>query len=503
MHYPFWDVGIGYGMLMGSIAVLHVFISHFAIGGGLYLVIAETSARKAGDTLKLEFLKKLSGFFVMASVVMGALTGVGIWFIIGLLNPAATEMLIHHFVWGWAIEWTFFVIEILAALLYFYGWDRLSAKAHQTVGWIYFVSAWLSLVVITGIITFMLTPGDWLSTGSFWDGFFNPTYVSSVVLRTGVCVMLAGIYALLVASRYPASNEKAKLVRYNTVWALVGMAIIAPSTFWYLSDIPATLRETAEAMIPIAATALDYICWFATALIIVLVLFGILLSKRFTFVVGLLVMVLGIGWFGAYEWYRESVRKPFVVTDYMYANAVTLNELETLQTDGMLPSIAWKTGDDGKDLFLHSCRSCHTFDGYKALKPHYDGTDVEFIAGTIRGAHMMKGNMPEFAGTFEEADILAGFIASQVDSRPLSEIYGLSGLELGKKAYDVRCGKCHVFGGFNDKSASLLDIEATDIGDILDMAGDFADEMPPYTGDETERAALIEYIMSLNEGGAQ
>ena len=91
MNYPFWDVDIGYGILMAIIAVVHVFISHFAIGGGLYLVIAESAARKKNDLMKIEFLKKLSKFFVLVSVVFGALTGVGIWFIIGLLNPAATE----------------------------------------------------------------------------------------------------------------------------------------------------------------------------------------------------------------------------------------------------------------------------------------------------------------------------------------------------------------------------------------------------------------------------
>lgn len=100
MHYPFWDVGIGYGYLMAAIAVLHVFISHFAIGGGLYLVVVETAARKRGDQDTLGFLKRLSKFFILTSLVMGAITGVGIWFIIGLLNPAATEALIHNFVWG-------------------------------------------------------------------------------------------------------------------------------------------------------------------------------------------------------------------------------------------------------------------------------------------------------------------------------------------------------------------------------------------------------------------
>ena len=198
MPYPFWDTDLGYGPMMAVIAIVHVFVSHFAIGGGLYLVIAEGSARKAGDEKRLEFVRRLSKFFILTTVVFGALTGVGIWFIIGLLNPKATEALIHNFVWGWAIEWTFFIVEILAAILYYYGWKRMSAKGHMTLGWIYFGAAWLSLVVINGIITFMLTPGAWIEAGTgqgFWAGFFNPTYFPSLVMRTGICLLMAGLFA--------------------------------------------------------------------------------------------------------------------------------------------------------------------------------------------------------------------------------------------------------------------------------------------------------------------
>ena len=40
MNYPFWDVETGYGILMALIAVVHVFVSHFAIGGGLTAIYA-------------------------------------------------------------------------------------------------------------------------------------------------------------------------------------------------------------------------------------------------------------------------------------------------------------------------------------------------------------------------------------------------------------------------------------------------------------------------------
>ena len=122
-------------------------------------MLAERKARREHDDALLAFVERHSRFFALVTLVTGALTGVGIWFTIGLINPSATASLIASFVWGWAIEWTFFVTEIAAAIVYVYGWHRLSPAVHLRVGWVYFIAAWLSLAVINGILTFMLTPG--------------------------------------------------------------------------------------------------------------------------------------------------------------------------------------------------------------------------------------------------------------------------------------------------------------------------------------------------------
>ena len=38
MNYPFWDVPvIGGAWVIGIIAIFHMMISHFAVGGGFYL----------------------------------------------------------------------------------------------------------------------------------------------------------------------------------------------------------------------------------------------------------------------------------------------------------------------------------------------------------------------------------------------------------------------------------------------------------------------------------
>ena len=80
MNYPVWNVAFGAGLLMAIVAILHVFVSHFAVGGGLFLVLTERRARRRNDTALLGWLKAHTKFFVLVTVVFGAISGVGIWF---------------------------------------------------------------------------------------------------------------------------------------------------------------------------------------------------------------------------------------------------------------------------------------------------------------------------------------------------------------------------------------------------------------------------------------
>ena len=57
MNYPVWDVAFGAGLLMALVSILHVFVSHFAVGGGLFLVLTERRASHRDDKPLLEWLK--------------------------------------------------------------------------------------------------------------------------------------------------------------------------------------------------------------------------------------------------------------------------------------------------------------------------------------------------------------------------------------------------------------------------------------------------------------
>jgi cytochrome bd-type quinol oxidase subunit 1 len=108
MGYPIWDLAIGGSLLMALVAIPHVIVSHFAIGGGLLIALTETLAVKRGDPELRGLAKRSSLVLILVSTVFGAISGVGIWVVAGLVSPGAISALIHTYVWGWAIEWVFF-----------------------------------------------------------------------------------------------------------------------------------------------------------------------------------------------------------------------------------------------------------------------------------------------------------------------------------------------------------------------------------------------------------
>ena len=112
MNYPVWDVPvIGSVGVVALIAIFHVMISQFAVGGGFYLAFAERKARREGREDWLEVIRGHSKFFLILTGVFGAVSVVGIWFAIGLASPESTSTLIHNFVFGWAMEWCFFIVD--------------------------------------------------------------------------------------------------------------------------------------------------------------------------------------------------------------------------------------------------------------------------------------------------------------------------------------------------------------------------------------------------------
>ena len=124
--YPIFDMPLlGHRLLFAFDAILHVFISHgAAVGGSVILVLSQWLAIKNNDR-KLDELsyKILFTFFILATAV-GALTGIGIWIHINIINPAAIGALLRVFFWKWFIEWIAFNVEMIFLLWWFLTWKK-------------------------------------------------------------------------------------------------------------------------------------------------------------------------------------------------------------------------------------------------------------------------------------------------------------------------------------------------------------------------------------------
>jgi cytochrome bd-type quinol oxidase subunit 1 len=424
-------------MVIGIIAILHVFVSHFAVGGGLFLPLTERKAYRENNPALLEYVKSHSKFFVLVVLVFGAVSGVGIWWSIGLVNPEATATLIHVFVWGWAIEWVFFIVEIAAAFIYYYGWDRLGRQTHLLVGWIYFGAAWASLLVINGILTFMLTPGRWIETQTFASAYFNPGMLPSLVVRTAVCVALAGIYALITSSAVSDVALRNEVVRYAAQWLLLGALIIPFAGLWYISTLPSMAREISMGASP-PVTIFAGLSIFLSALVVAFTYFGPHQRPRhFTPVFAFLLAILALSTTGVTEWVREAVRKPYIIYDYMYANSLRLADMGRVREQGVLKSAKWVRWHEvdpnaveraGEEVFRVECASCHTVNGYNSIRFAVKGWSEAMIDYQLAHLNELKGFMPPFVGTEAERKALGDWLTS-LNPRPA----GL-GMERGNSA---------------------------------------------------------------------
>jgi hypothetical protein len=422
MNYPVWEPSIlGGGLVIGIIAIFHVFVSHFAVGGGLFLVLTERKAYRDNNPALLDYVKSHSKFFVLVTLVFGAVSGVGIWWSISLVNPEATATLIHVFVWGWAIEWVFFTVESAAAFIYYYGWERLDAKTHLRVGWVYFAAAWSSLLVINGILTFMLTPGKWLYTHTFASAYFNPGMLPSLVVRTSVCIALAGVYALITSSTVRDAALRSQLVGYAAKWLLLGALIIPFAGIWYISTLPVMARQISTGGTR-AVTMFAGFSIFFSALVMVFTYFGALRRpQNLNLAFALLIAVLALSTTAVTEWVRESVRKPYVIYGYMYSNSLRLADVERVQTQGVLKSARWVRHRDldvkalepsGQDIYRVECASCHTVDGYNSIRVAVRGWSWAMIDYQMDHLSSLKGFMPVFAGTEAERQALGAWLAT-------------------------------------------------------------------------------------------
>jgi mono/diheme cytochrome c family protein len=389
-----------------------------------------------------------------------------------------------------------------------YGWERLEPRLHEWYGWIYFIAAYASLVVINGIITFMLTSGTWVKDHEFWHGFFNPTYYPSLAFRSAIAVALAGIYALITASTQKDAALKARLVRWSAAWIVPGLAVLPALGWWYIRAIPADVWASARGPMP---TATQY-AWDAVLLLGVtfaLALVALMRPGWMRLSFSLLVAMAAFVAMGSFEFVRESIRKPYVIANYLYANSLYASKIpgdggfsvDEVNASGILKVAKWienrelTPGDKvgvGGEIFRLECESCHTIDAYRGVK-HYiglrqwDKNKLQLMLGSLDLMH--NGVMPPFAGTDAERAALAAYLSAV---EPVPATAGAAASD-GRTIFEQNCVMCHevTTGEYFLKD---LPKDAKAASKALEDLTNLSAIMPDLKLSEPQRVALAQWI---------
>lgn len=421
-YYPINDFGpLMKGLVIGGLGIFHVFLAQFAIGGGMLMCYLEWLGQRGKNPFARRFVDGFFKLLVLISFVVGALTGVGIWFTTIQVSPRTIGMMVGEFHWIWATEWTFFCLEVVSGYAFYRYGDRLPDRARLILLVLYTLAAWFSLFWINGILSWQLTPGDWVETRSVWAGFFNASFWPSLVFRTLTSMTIATLVACIVINLMrDLEREDRRLLMNHAARLLAPMTLMPLLGLWYFSSIPADSRSWVLGGSP--AMTLFFTLGLGSSLLIgVYALFGLIQQKLYinAATAGLL-CVLGFAATAGGEFVREGVRKPYTVRQTLYSNSIRPAEIAELRRVGSVTNDPFPLQNEstipeeqlrlGAKVYRFQCSICHTLNGANALVELTGTWTIEQKRMNIAQLQRTKPFMPPFAGNAAECEALVQYL---------------------------------------------------------------------------------------------
>lgn len=421
-YYPINDFGpLMKGMVIGGLGIVHVFLAQFAIGGGMLLCYFQWLAQTGKEPDARRFLDGYFKVLVLVSFVAGALTGVGMWFTTIQISPRTIGLMVDEFHWLWAVEWTFFSLEVCAGYTFYRYGPRLPDRVRMRLLIAYSVAAWASLFWINGILAWQLTPGRWLESGSMWAGFFNPSFFPSLLFRTLVAMSIAALVACVVINTMSdlGREARARLI-HRAAHFLAPMVLMPVLGAWFLLVIPADSRSWIMGG-SIAMTLFLTIAAGSSALIAGYAIIGLLRQRLYiNGATATLLVALALAATAGGEFVREGARKPFTVRQVLYSNSIRPAELEVLRRAGSVTADPYPLADAarypseqlrlGAKVYRFQCSVCHTINGSNGLTHLAGSWSPEQLRMNTAKLQHTKAFMPPFAGNAEDVEAVAQLI---------------------------------------------------------------------------------------------
>ncbi len=442
--FPTWyEPGVGSGWVVGIMSTIHVLFSHTSVGAAIFFMALATISYQQNKPELLTFVKRYGIFLLVFSYILGSITGPGIWFSTTVASPRGISALIHTFVWKWATEWVFFMIEVVGIYAVVYLVGKVDQRTHLRMTIILGLASYATMLIILGILSFMMWPGkpEFFTEGGYLNGFYGANTFAQLAMRTAFMLSVTAIVGSIVTAGFADMAFRRQMNRWLAGIGIFGTIAGALLFQWYLHTLPDYATLILENRLPE---------WFTPSLYSILggmlvYFIAMIITPRMitTVVAGLMTIATLVFGLWPEEVARESMRKPFVAGQYVYSNQIIArdvpglgikSELPLLEDKGVLKThifipdrlrtvTANNKVEVGQTLALVLCSNCHslTTTGMRPIARYFGGnTDEAAIKDYLLGA-LSTGNtlyMPQIPLKEDEADALAAYLVSLSDVKP-------------------------------------------------------------------------------------
>ncbi|GAB6035107.1 c-type cytochrome [Galenea microaerophila] len=424
--YPTWyEPNLGSGWVVALIATFHVLASHTSVGTAILFAYLSHKAYKEDRDDLLDLIKKYGLFMLVFTYVAGSITGPGIWYSTTVASPNGIGSLIHSFVWKWATEWVFFIIEVVGVYMVAYLVGKVDKKTHMKISMIFGLASFATMVIIIGILSFMMVPGKeaWFQEGGYLYGFYGGNTFMQMGMRVAFMFTMTAVVGGIIVAGIKDPEFKKEMAR-KLGWLGIISTIAGALMFQlYLKTVPEQAIIVMENRLPsYFETSIMAILAGTLAYFVITIARPQVLKQAVAGAMTIAILVAGL-W--PEETARESMRKPWVAGQYVYSNQVIgrdvpgLNiksQIPLLQKEGILkahpftPAALRTVTEDnkiqaGKFIAMVYCSNCHSPSdtGIRPLHRYFpeDVTQArveKYIKGTLTTgtiAYMPKMPMKE------------------------------------------------------------------------------------------------------------
>lgn len=433
-------------MLIALIATLHALINHSLAVGFIPLMtwlenkgVVNSGPNEVTDAKWDKMVYKMMWTAFIITTTIGAMTGVGIWFSVSLVSPNSIASLIRVFYYAWFLEWGIFVTEVVLILVYFLTWKNanksLKAKTrHIKFGWYLSIFSWITMALIVSILGFMMDPGNWKVNKDLITAFTNPLYIPQLLYRTPLAMVLGGTFGLFLVSVFTKKEDEVRTRAFKAIgkWILCWLPFAVAGSIYYYRVVP----ETQLANMNVAIGTQAFQEWYdlmwkvilgATSIIIISAALSIYKPKLLRAPFLAVTLLFSLAFMGLFERVREFIRKPYIISGYMYSNLLREEDYPLYKKDGILKWATYSSTPEiteenkieaGRNVFMLTCSRCHTTQGVNSIVDVFDkmygGTgkpfDEKMMKNYVNNLHNAREYMPPFPGNKKEIDAIVAYI---------------------------------------------------------------------------------------------